>query len=78
MPAILCDAHRRSGSPGIPYKRVVVQPHLLFQGELVTKVRRQVDGFGTGVAGIEWIVSQHLGPSQLIARAVQDRLCGVQ
>ncbi len=45
---------------GRGYGRVVVQPHLLFQGELVESVERQVAEAAARHPQIEWIVTQPL------------------
>ena len=54
----------------LPFERVVVQPHLLFEGELMARLRRQVEAFAPRSPIRSWIVTQPLGPHELLARAV--------
>jgi sirohydrochlorin cobaltochelatase len=55
------------------FKRVVVQPHLLFEGELAGRVRRDTNQFAQGHPETEWIVTGHLGPHELLIGAIVDR-----
>lgn len=57
---------------GRSYRRVVVQPHLLFAGELATQVCREVASAARRWPEKEWLVTQHLGDSGLIAEAVLE------
>jgi sirohydrochlorin cobaltochelatase len=57
----------------MPLMRVVVQPHLLFRGELTTSVERAVRAAARRWPEKEWLVAPHLGVSPLVARAVADR-----
>ncbi len=57
-----------------PMKRVVVQPHLLFAGELIERVRSLVRDFAKRHAHVDWRVTQHLGPDELVATAILDRV----
>jgi sirohydrochlorin cobaltochelatase len=52
--------------------RVILQPHLLFQGELVERLRRQVDQIATQRPGQEWIVTGLLAESELLAAATVE------
>ncbi|MCE9554818.1 MAG: sirohydrochlorin chelatase [Planctomycetes bacterium] len=52
-------------------RRVVVQPHLLFQGELMDQVRLAAAEWVRGEQEI--IVTSHLAPGWALARAVADR-----
>ena len=52
---------------------VVVQPHLLFAGELTARVRGIVEQFSRDFPRIQWRMTEHLGPSELVIRAVLDR-----
>lgn len=52
------DAAERSGLP-----RIVVQPHLLFQGRLVAEVRRQAVERASRRPDLEWLLADHLGPA---------------
>jgi sirohydrochlorin ferrochelatase len=53
-----------------PYRHVVVQPHLLFDGKLLARVRAQVETFARNNSSITWTMADHLGPSPLLAEAV--------
>lgn len=55
-----------------PFPRIVVQPHLLFRGELVEKVRREVAGWRAALADRTILVTEPLGPHRLIAEAILD------
>jgi sirohydrochlorin cobaltochelatase len=60
------------------FRRIVVQPHLLFQGRLIGDVREAVRQFATHETAsakqgsIEWIVAEPLGPEPELAEAVVD------
>jgi sirohydrochlorin cobaltochelatase len=54
------------------YRRVVVQPHLLFTGEVLTEINAAVDGFRAKDLHREWIVTPYLGPSPLVSEALLD------
>lgn len=54
------------------FRRIVVQPHLLFRGELLSRIERSVERFGNEHAEIEWAVTPHLGPDRLVAEALVD------
>jgi sirohydrochlorin cobaltochelatase len=53
--------------------RVVVQPHLLFGGVLVDRIRHTVEQYRAHYPAIEWIATSHLGPCELLAQAVLGR-----
>jgi sirohydrochlorin cobaltochelatase len=53
--------------------RVVVQPHLLFCGVLVERIRRTVDEYRTRCPAIAWITAAHLGPADLLVHAILCR-----
>ncbi|MBI3838860.1 MAG: sirohydrochlorin chelatase [Planctomycetia bacterium] len=54
-------------------KRVVVQPHLLFGGVLLDRIGEIVERRARQYPQKQWITTQHLGLSRLIARAILDR-----
>jgi sirohydrochlorin ferrochelatase len=54
-------------------RRIVVQPHLLFGGVLLDRIRARVARRAEHHPRIEWLVSEHLGPSPHVARAVVAR-----
>jgi sirohydrochlorin cobaltochelatase len=55
------------------YARVVVQPHLLFAGELLLTARELVQASADRTPDREWLWSSHLGPAEQVAVAVVDR-----
>ncbi len=57
-----------------PARRVVVQPHLLFQGELLAAVAAEVERQAEQSPQQQWVLTCHLGPDPLLARAVLDRV----
>lgn len=54
-------------------RRVVVQPHLLFQGHVQNQVTEAISRVRLAHPGIEWIQAHRLGPDALVARAVVAR-----
>jgi sirohydrochlorin cobaltochelatase len=55
---------------GMPFPRVVVQPHLLFHGELFDGVRRAM-AMQCGQSAVpEWVVTEPLGPHRLLCDAI--------
>lgn len=58
----------------LPFRRVVVQPHLLFHGELLSQIARTVAAFAAERSEIEWAVTPQLGPDRLVAEALADRI----
>ena len=50
--------------------RCVVQPHLLFAGQLLADVRHKVSQIARQTPQTEWIVTAHLGPDIRLATAV--------
>jgi len=55
------------------YPRVVVQPHLLFAGQLLTRLQDAVSTFASGRPNQQWLITGHLGAEQLVAEAIVDR-----
>ena len=53
---------------------VVVQPHLLFHGELLSQINDLVATFQRSDTSRHWIVANQLGPHPLLAAAVGDRI----
>jgi sirohydrochlorin cobaltochelatase len=60
----------------LPYRRIIVQPHLLFAGELLEKVRATTARAAEANPRQEWIAAGHLGPEPEIALAVVSHLTG--
>ncbi|HEY2894645.1 MAG TPA: sirohydrochlorin chelatase, partial [Pirellulales bacterium] len=53
--------------------RIIVQPHLLFAGILLDRIREQVTNMAKRWPQKEWIVTQQLGVDALIVDAITDR-----
>jgi sirohydrochlorin ferrochelatase len=53
-------------------RRVVVQPHVLFAGRMLSRVQERVAAVAAGQPQIEWIVTRHLGASKLLTRTIVD------
>ena len=58
--------------PHMPFRRVVVEPHLLFQGELLDRVRAMVAEVAPHCPDREFIVAGRLGPDPALAKAVLE------
>jgi sirohydrochlorin cobaltochelatase len=58
-------------------RRIVVQPHLLFAGELLERIGTLVERLSHTHPQIDWRVTDHLGPTALVADAVLDRVSEV-
>ena len=59
-------------------KRVVVQPHLLFAGELLGRIRSLVDRYACEFTHAEWRLAAHLGPAEPLATAILQRASAAQ
>jgi sirohydrochlorin cobaltochelatase len=67
-PAVLREVARRG------YATVVVQPHFLFAGELLEKLRADVFELRREFSLIHWRWTSHLGPDPLLGEALA-RMC---
>ena len=56
-----------------PYGCVVVQPHLLFHGQLTSDLREMVRKKQAECPEKEWLLAAHLGACDLVAAAAVDR-----
>ena len=52
---------------------IVVQPHLLFHGELLGEVQQRVTDWRLQVPTKGWTVAKHLGPAPEVVAAIVDR-----
>lgn len=52
---------------------IVVQPHLLFHGELLGAVQQLVQDWSARVASKQWLITRHLGMGFQVTLAVLDR-----
>ena len=57
----------------LPFERVVVQPHLLFSGELLHGIRAAVAEARERAPDRQWIITEHLGVDDLLIRALLSR-----
>ncbi len=75
QPPSLNDALRAAATAG--FRRIVVQPHLLFSGEMLAEIDRAVarlaDARPGAVGGPEWIVTAALGPEPELVAAIMNR-----
>lgn len=55
-------------------RRVVIQPHLLFDGLLLAGIRQEVERMADRNKHIEWIVAEPLGPVERLVEATTDRI----
>lgn len=55
-----------------PVGRIVVQPHLLFAGELATRIRTTVKPYLEDRNGPEWVFAEPLGPHPLLVGAMVE------
>lgn len=60
------------------WRRIVVQPHLLFQGELLDHVQSAVAVARERWPDREWLVALHLGPAPLLVEAIVVRYQGIR
>lgn len=58
--------------------RIVVQPHLLFNGELLRRMRDDVADAAKKYCHSQWIVARQLGASPPLIDAICDRLADVE
>ncbi|MBX7167214.1 MAG: hypothetical protein K1X74_12870 [Pirellulales bacterium] len=54
------------------FPQVIVQPHLLFQGQLLSRLAAQVAQASQQFPAIHWRLATHLGPDQLLAMAALE------
>ena len=55
------------------FGRLVVQPHLLFAGELISEIGGLIAEVRTTTPAKRWLLASHLGPCRLVAEAARDR-----
>jgi sirohydrochlorin cobaltochelatase len=54
--------------------QIVVQPHLLFEGEVSQAINRQVAQAKEAYPHIKWLIARHLGPHPLLIEAILAEL----
>ncbi|MBX7074294.1 MAG: sirohydrochlorin chelatase [Pirellulales bacterium] len=57
----------------LPYRRIVVQPHLLFSGRIVTRIHDATRKMADAIGDNEWIAAPVLGPHRLLVEACLSR-----
>lgn len=57
----------------MPFEHIVFQPHLIFAGELLERVRGLVAAAREQFPAKRWTITEPLGPDPLLARAVLER-----
>ncbi|MBX3412203.1 MAG: sirohydrochlorin chelatase [Pirellulales bacterium] len=57
---------------GLPFGRIVVQPHLLFRGALLERLRGTIEARSSR-GEQHWLMTEHLGPHPLLVEAIVDR-----
>jgi len=65
---VLEAAARRS------FQRVVVQPHILFEGVLLQRLRQRVADHRQRFPRVRWCLAERLAPHRLLAEATVDRV----
>lgn len=55
------------------YKRVVVQPHLLFRGEVYDSIAHAVERVRRAAPQKQWLLAPHLGPDLVLAEMMAER-----
>jgi sirohydrochlorin cobaltochelatase len=56
------------------FDRILVHPHLLFSGRLYEAIGRQVGEAANRFPDVEFRVSDYLGPTRAVARAIAGRI----
>lgn len=64
----------RSAAASKTVRRVVVQPHLLFPGEMLQKIAGCVNAARAIRPDVDWRVTRHLGPHPLSVEAIVERV----
>ena len=55
-----------------PFRRAIIQPHLLFHGELLTRLTKAVKDASGSFPHTEWVATPHLGAHPLVTTAIQE------
>ena len=53
-----------------PWQSIVVQPHLLFRGQLLQQLNQRVKWAASQWPNKQWLVTRHLGPDPLLVDAI--------
>lgn len=68
----LDEVLKEAGEQG--FERVVVQPHLLFEGVLLERLRGRVSDYRDRFPQTQWFLAERLGPHRLVAETIVDRV----
>lgn len=60
------------------FEQIVVQPHLLFQGQLMAEIEVSVKAAAAANRRIDWVLTSPLGPEPELAAAVLETLSAVK
>ena len=55
------------------FREIIVQPHLLFQGNLLDRLQMTVNSYQSRSKPATWRIVPHLGPDRLLIEAIIDR-----
>ena len=58
------------------FLRIVVQPHLLFAGDVLRQVRESVAEAACEFPHRQWLVAEHLGAEEVVAKCVAELVTG--
>lgn len=53
-----------------PWRSIVVQPHLLFRGQLLNQLNQRVRWAASQWPSKQWLVTRHLGPDSLLVDSI--------
>ena len=56
------------------FEQIVVQPHLLFHGELLSHLRERVNAAAKHFHRKTWLITSHLGPHPLLVKSILARI----
>jgi sirohydrochlorin ferrochelatase len=54
------------------FRRIVIQPHLLFVGRMLSTLRQRVEVVANSSPDTQFVVTGHFGPSPLLTRTIVD------
>lgn len=60
------------------HERIIVQPHLLFAGELLNRLQRKVETAAAAVPEKQWSLTAHLGPHPWVVEALAERIAAAE
>ena len=60
------------------YRRIVVQPNLLFHGQLLARLQSQIAAVAATTPTKQWTTTAHFGPDRLVVEALVERITQVR